>query len=99
MDSVIFYQLPASIDGYHSRSIAPRNLISPPLYKRLPSNSARNYHRDSATRRLNAEADTLTNSNDELPSFTDILSRARPVTSRVLSQTIDLTIDSSNNVS
>jgi len=96
MDSVIFYQPPASIDGHHSRSIAPRNLISPPLCKRLPSNSARNRPRDDATRRLDAEADTLADSGDELPSFTNILSHARPVASRVPPQVIDLSIDSSD---
>ena len=78
MDSVIFYPPPASIAGHHSRSIAPRNLISSPLYKRPPSNP---------------------DSDDELPSFTDILSRARPVVSRVPPQVIDLTIDSSDEVS
>jgi hypothetical protein len=38
-------------------------------------------------------------SDDELPSFTDILSRARPVASRVPPQVIDLIIDSSDDVS
>jgi hypothetical protein len=43
--------------------------------------------------------DTLADSSDELPSVTDLLSRARPVASRVAPQVIDLTVDSSDDVS
>src|SRR5277367_4249333 len=42
------------------------------------------------------ELDTLADCDDELPSLTDILSRARPVASRVGPQVIDLMIDSSD---
>ena len=48
---------------------------------------------------MDAEVDTLADGGDELPSFTDLLSRARPVASRVPPQVIDLTIDSSDDVS
>ena len=43
--------------------------------------------------------DTLVDSDDGLPSVTDLLSRARLLASRVVRQAIDLTVDSSNNVS
>jgi hypothetical protein len=42
--------------------------------------------------------DTLADSNDELPSLTDLLSLARPVALREAPQAIDLTIDSSGLV-
>jgi hypothetical protein len=41
--------------------------------------------------------DTLADSGDELPSFSDLLSRAQQVAPRV-PQLIDLTIDSSDDV-
>jgi hypothetical protein len=50
MDIVIFYQPPTSINGHHGRSIAPRNLLSSPLYKRFPSILAQNRSRGDATR-------------------------------------------------
>lgn len=53
----------------------------------------------SATSRSLDELDTLADSGDELPSLTDLLSRARPVASRVAPQVIDLTIDSFDDVS
>ena len=43
--------------------------------------------------------DTLADDSDELPSFTDILSRARPGIPRVTPPVIDLIIDSSDDVS
>ena len=53
----------------------------------------------SATSQSLDGLDTLVDSGDELPSLTDLLSRARPVASRVAPQVIDLTIDSSDDVS
>ena len=41
----------------------------------------------------------VTDSGDELPSFTDLLSHARPVASRVAPQLINLTIDCFDDVS
>jgi hypothetical protein len=52
----------------------------------------------SATSQSLDRLDTLVDSGDELPSLTDLLSHARPVASWVAPQVIDLTIDSSDNV-
>jgi hypothetical protein len=52
----------------------------------------------SATNRSLDRLDTLIDSGYELPSLMDLLSRARPVASRVAPQAINLTIDSSNDV-
>jgi hypothetical protein len=53
----------------------------------------------SATSQSLDGLDTLADSGDELPSLTDLLSRAWPVASRVAPQVVDLTIDSSDDVS
>ena len=53
----------------------------------------------SATSQGLGGLDRLANSDDELPSVTDLLSHARPVASRVAPEVIDLTVESSNGVS
>jgi len=53
----------------------------------------------SATSQNLGGLDMLADSGDELSLLTDLLSRARPVTSRVVPQMIDLTIDLFNDVS
>jgi hypothetical protein len=53
----------------------------------------------SAINQSQDRLDTLTDNGDELPSFMDILSRARSVAPRAASQTTDLTIDASDDVS
>jgi hypothetical protein len=53
----------------------------------------------SATSQSLDGLDTLIESGNKLPSLTDLLSRARPVALRVAPQVIDLTIDSSNDLS
>ena len=56
MNSVIFYQPPANINGHKGRFTTPRNLLSSALYKYSLGNSARNHFMDDATRRLDKEA-------------------------------------------
>jgi len=53
----------------------------------------------SATSQSLDGLNTLANSGDELPSITDLLSHTRPAASRVAPQVIDLTVDSSDDVS
>jgi hypothetical protein len=50
----------------------------------------------SATSQSLDGLDTWVDSGDELPSLKDLLSRARPVASRVAPQVIDLTTDSND---
>ena len=53
----------------------------------------------SVTSQSLKELDTLADSDDELSSLMDLLSRARPLASRVVPHMIDLTVDSSDDVS
>jgi hypothetical protein len=126
MNSVIFYQPPASLGSNHGRAIAPRNFLSSALYNRSTSDSARNRSAYDKPRRLDGEVamsnsdglrrdglqpsilapnrssdglDALADDGDELPSFTDILSRARPGVPRVTPPVVDLTTDPSDDVS
>ena len=88
MDSVIFYQPPATTGGHHSRSVAPVSLSR--SASRLPI-SARSPTPDG----FYASAD----SSDELPLLQNLLAPTQPNKLQGPPEVIDLTVDMDNNVS
>ena len=98
--SALYERFPSNPARKHSMDDARRRLdgegvLSPSDGTRRgalqPSSSASSQSLDGL--------DTLADRGDELPSVADLLSRARPVTSRVAPLVIDLTVDSSDGVS